>query len=225
MARSTFDGPVLSGDNRFGPLRSVGYARLSQQAALNFAVTTAGSAGYCGSSGQFVTSNNIPNVNATVYTPSSSVYPPAAATITADTASLIYRGAVFFLPINSQITAVDYDIGVFPTVASGSVTSIQFFLGNAFNGSQYAQTAAITSGTGRQTMTYSGTQVANMQATTSDVTNGQQPSTLSQVVATLAVVGSSMTTLATGINYVTVNYRQADGNIGSTTAYPYGNFD
>jgi len=225
MGRSTFEGPILSGDNRFGPLRDVGYARLSQQAALSFAVTTNGSAGYCGSSGQFVTSNTIPNVNATVYTPSSSVYPPAAASITADTGSAIYRGAVFFMPINSQIIAVDYDIGIFPTVASGSVTSIQFLLGNQFNGSQYAQTAAITSGTGRQTMTYSGTQVTNMQATTADITNGQQPSQLSQVVATLVIVGSTMTTLATGTNYITISYRQYDGNIGSTTAYPYGNFD
>jgi hypothetical protein len=64
-----------------------------------------------------------------------------------------------------------------------------------------------------------------MQATTADITNGQQPSQLSQVVATLVIVGSTMTTLATGTNYITISYRQYDGNIGSTTAYPYGNFD
>ena len=40
MARSTFEGPILAGDNRFGPQRDVGYAKLIQQAFLDFAVTT-----------------------------------------------------------------------------------------------------------------------------------------------------------------------------------------
>ena len=37
MARSTFDGPILSGDSRFGPIRTVGYTDLAQDFALNFA--------------------------------------------------------------------------------------------------------------------------------------------------------------------------------------------
>lgn len=225
MARSTFDGPILSGDNRFGALRDVGYVRLTQSVGLDFSNTTNGTANYSGSSGQFVVSNSIPNVNGTVYTPSATVYPPVAATPTADSGSLIYRGAVFYLPINSRIIAADFDIGVFPTVASGSVTSVQLLLGNQFNGAQYAQTAAITSGTGRQAVTYSTTQLANDQATSADITNSQQPSQFSQVVATLVVAGSTMTTLATGKFYVTLSYTQADNQIGSTTAYPYGNFD
>ena len=35
MARSTFEGPILSGDSRFGPLRDVGYARLSQECFID----------------------------------------------------------------------------------------------------------------------------------------------------------------------------------------------
>ena len=225
MSRATFEGPILSGDNRFGALRDVGYARLTQFAGLDFSNTTNATANYSGASGQFVVSNNIPNVNGNVYTPSGTVYPPVVATPTADAATAIYRGVVFYMPINSRISAVDFDIGVFPTVASGTVTSVQLLVGNQFNGAQYAQTSAITSGTGRQTVTYSTTQLANCQATSADITNAQQPSTLSQVVCTLAVVGTTMTTLATGKFYITVSYTQADGQIGSTTAYPYGNFD
>ena len=225
MARSTFDGPVLSGDNRFGPLRDVGYTRLTQYVGLDFSNTTANTANYSGASGQFVVSNDIPNGNGVVYTPSSSVYPPAAATPTADAAAAIYRGWVAYVPVGSRITAIDFDIGVFPTVAAGTVTSVQLLAGNAFNNANYAQSSAITSGTGRQTVTYSTAQLANCQATSADITNSPQPSLFSQVVCTLAVVGTSMTTLATGKFYITLSYTQADGSIGTTTAYPYGNLD
>ena len=84
MARATFEGPILAGDSRFGPLRNVGYSVLAQDANLVLTNTSNATAGYAGGSGQFVNGNTIPNVNATVYTPSSSVYPPTAATITAD---------------------------------------------------------------------------------------------------------------------------------------------
>ena len=62
MGRSTFEGPILSGDNRFGALRDVGYVRLSQTGQLLLTNTTVGTAGYSGGSGQFVWSNNIPNL-------------------------------------------------------------------------------------------------------------------------------------------------------------------
>ena len=53
MGRSTFEGPVLSGDNRFGPLRNVGYQRLSQNCILDFSATGgSGTANYAGGSGQ-----------------------------------------------------------------------------------------------------------------------------------------------------------------------------
>jgi len=40
MARSTFEGPILSGDQRFGALRDVGYAALAQFASLTFTNTS-----------------------------------------------------------------------------------------------------------------------------------------------------------------------------------------
>ena len=60
MGRSTFEGPILSGDNRFGPQRDVGYTDLIQTALLDFSVTSAGSANYGGGSKVFVASNKIP---------------------------------------------------------------------------------------------------------------------------------------------------------------------
>jgi len=102
MARSTFEGPILSGDSRFGPLRDVGYARLSQECFIDLSNTTAGTAGYSGGSSQFVNGNTIPNVNATVFTAAGgTVYPPVVVTPTADATTAIYRGAVFYVPINS----------------------------------------------------------------------------------------------------------------------------
>ena len=40
MGRSTFEGPILAGDNRFGPLRNVGYPELYQYANLTLTNTT-----------------------------------------------------------------------------------------------------------------------------------------------------------------------------------------
>ena len=37
--------------------------------------------------------------------------------------------------------------------------------------------------------------------------------------------GSGLTTVNAGQLIVTVQYTQNDNNIGTTTAYPYGNFD
>ena len=55
------------------------------------------------------------NANGTVYTPSSTVYPPVAATITADTVSTttgtLYRGAVFYLPYGCNINDFIVDNG------------------------------------------------------------------------------------------------------------------
>jgi len=46
MGRSTFEGPVLSGDNRFGPLRNVGYAMLAQHTDINLANITPNTASF-----------------------------------------------------------------------------------------------------------------------------------------------------------------------------------
>jgi hypothetical protein len=231
MARSTFEGPILSGDNRFGSLRDVGYVRLNQSAALTLTNTTANTAGYAGASQQFVGSNAIPNSNAVVYSPSSTVYPPVAATIPADSATNIYRGFVAYVPVGSRITDMIVDIGVVPTVAAGTLTSVQVLISNNYTAAAgtaaYGATAVLTSpAVGRQSLaTFTGTQLANQQSTTLDVTASAGVAPVSQVVFTVALVGTSMTTISAGTLYFNVNYTQPDGQIGSTTAYPYGNFD
>ena len=238
MARATFEGPILAGDSRFGPLRNVGYADLVQAADLDLTVTTNGAANYGGASGQFVNANGIPNTNAVVYTPSSSTYPSVAATIPADTATNIYRGAVAYLPYGSSINDIFIDIGVVPAVTSGTLTSTTVYVSNSFTAAAgtaaYANTAVLTSpAVGRQALaTFTATQLANQASTPVDIlvspTSGTNPnaSKMSQVVFTIAIVGTSLTAPITGGKfYFTIRYTQLDGSIGSTTAYPYGNFD
>ena len=232
MARSTFSGPILSGSNRFGPIRDVGYTDLAQNIDMNFANTGGnGTAGYAGGSGQFVNGNLIPNVNAVVYTNSSSVYPPTAATITADAATTVYRGAVFYLPTGSQINDFLVDIGTGITGGS-TITAGVVNIGNQFNGTQYGS-VTLTATTnvlvaGRYSTTFTGTQLTNIQATTADFTNPTgvvEPATFSQVVMTLVITGTGTPAPTTGTLYLTVRYTQPDNNIGNTTTYPYGNFD
>jgi hypothetical protein len=231
MARSTFEGPILSGDTRFGPLRNVGYTSLVQSAGLVLTNTTANTAGFAGSSGVFVDSNAIPNTTAVVYTPSSSTFPSVAATIPADSATNIYRGFAAYVPVNSRINDIFVDIGVVPTVAAGTLTSVQVLVSNNYTAAAgtaaYANTAVLTSpAVGRQSLsTFTATQLANQQATSTDVLQANGEPNVSQVVFTIALVGTSMTTISAGTLYFTVRYTQADGNIGSATAYPYGNFD
>jgi hypothetical protein len=122
MGRATFEGPVLAGDNRFGALRNVGYATLTQGASLVLTNTTPTTANYGGSSGVFVSNVNIPNTAATIYTPGTTTF--AAQTITADTSSLIYRGCVFYVPVGSDLQNIFIDMQVLPTVASGSVSGV-----------------------------------------------------------------------------------------------------
>ena len=67
MARATFEGPVLSGDTRFGPLRNVGYTELVQDTYIDLSVTTQGTNGYAGTSGQYAFGNGIPNTAGQLY--------------------------------------------------------------------------------------------------------------------------------------------------------------
>jgi len=225
MSRSTFSGPILSGDQRFGALRDVGYTALAQFASLTFTNTTVNTAGYAGASTQFVGSNGIPNSNAVVYSPSSSTYPPVAATPTADSATEVYRGFVAYLPVGSRIEDLIVDIGVVPTQTGATSTSL--YISNGFNTGTTPQYGSIaTLATGRNAVTVTATQLSNWQATSADITNSPEPSLFSQVVFTFAINGTGMTGGPTaGQAYITIRYTQADGNIGSTTAYPYGNFD
>ena len=237
MGRSTFEGPILSGDNRFGPQRDVGYTDLIQTALLDFSVTSAGSANYGGGSRVFVNSNNIPNQAATIYTPQSGAYstngPTVATAPTADATNLVYRGVVFYLPYSCNITDIILDIGTVPKDSAGTpvaVSAIQPYVSNNFATSTgvYATFANISSPAAqRYTGTYVGSQLTNSNVTLQDFQNlqpGQQPSWFSQLVVTLA-----MTTTAAGLSSgqieLTVRYNQNDMNIGTSTTYPYGNFD
>jgi hypothetical protein len=232
MGRSTFEGPILSGDNRFGPQRNVGYARLSQVATIDFANTTgANTAGYPGSSGQFVTSNGIPNSPTTVYSPSSTVSPSVVVTPTADASTAIYRGVVFYVPTNCQIESITVDYITALSLTSSTLTAVDVFVSNGFvtSSPRYA-TATLgttTVGTaGRISTTYTATNLNNLLSTPTDIlipTNN--PSGLSQIVATLSIVGTGLSALVAGKLNIDINYIQQDDNIGTSTAYPYGNFD
>ena len=233
MGRSTFEGPILSGDNRFGPQRDVGPVLLAQQAFLDFAVTSAGQANYGGGSGVFVTSDNIPNQSATIWNPQSGAYstngPTVATAPTADASGTIYRGVSFLVPQGSNITDVIVDVGVLPTDGTVTANSIQPYVSNKFATATgvYATMAAITSAT-RGTATFVGTQLDYAYGTLQDVQNiqpGQQPTWFSQIVVTLKITNTSLTTPTSGQIAVTLKYAQQDMNIGNATTYPYGNFD
>jgi hypothetical protein len=240
MARATFEGPILSGDSRFGPLRNVGYADLVQSATIVLTNTTNGTAGNSGGSGQFVNGNQIPNLNATVYTPSSTVYPPAAATITADAgtagAGTLYRGVVFYLPYGSDINDFLIDTNVAITATGGTIGTVSAKMGNAFNDNTYGTITSVNASAARNTIAQTGAQLLAANSTTGDITispaQGANPyaSLMSQVVVTLTIPytggsGTTLPTLTAGTFTIAVRYTQLDANIGNTTTYPYGNFD
>jgi hypothetical protein len=227
MARSTFDGPILAGDTRFGALRNVGYTTLNQSADLLLTNTASNTANYGGSSGVFVDSNNIPNADGVVYVPSSSTFPSVVQTIPADSATNVYRGFVAYLPTGSRIVNMIVDVQALVTV-TGTLTSQTVYISNNYTAAAgtptYGATGAI-SAVGRQSLaTFTATQLDNMQATSTDILQRGAPS-LSQVVFTIAIVGTTLSAVTAGQYIFTVQYTQADGSIGSKTAYPYGNFD
>ena len=228
MGRSTFEGPVLSGDNRFGAFRNVGYSTLTQNGFLNLTNTTPNTAGYSGNSGVFVDNNGIQNAPVPVYVPNASSTTLAVQTIPADTATQIYRGFVFYLPTGSDIDQALIDVAVVPTVASGSISTIKMYVSNNYTAElgtpTYGSVASI-SATGRQTYAVTGANITNANSTSTDIVLPNGQANVSQVVFTLSIVGTSMTTLNAGQIYVAIRYVQPDGNIGTATAYPYGNFD
>ena len=231
MARSTFEGPILSGDNRFGPLRNVGYAVLAQHTDINLATTTPNTAGFGGSSGVFVNGNGIPNTAATVYTPGTSTY--AAVTIPADNATNIYRGVVCYLPTGCDFDGINVDCQTVVGVSGGTaaLTSATVYVSNNYTVAAgtptYFSTGAI-SAVGRQALsTFTATQITNQSTTSTDIIQPNGQPNLSQVVITLAIVGTNLDTRTslTGAFSFFVRYIQKDGNIGTTTVYPFGNLD
>jgi hypothetical protein len=233
MARATFEGPILSGDNRFGPFRNVGYSQLVQNTDLDVSNTTVATPTYGGSSGQFVNSNGIPNSNATIYQPSASVYPSVVQTIPADSATNIYRGAVFYVPTGADLDNIYIDVLGLAAVAGGTaaITSQTVYVSNNYTAAAgtaaYFATGAI-SATGRQALaTFTATQMGNQSATSTDILQANGQPNISQVVVTIAIVGTALDTRTslTGKYNFTLQYSQPDNNIGTRTAYPYGNFD
>ena len=237
MARSTFAGPILAGNSRFGPVRDVGYTDLVQDCSIVLTNITAATAGYSGGSGQFVNGNLIPNVNGTVYTRSATAYPPTAATITADSGTggsgTLYRGIVFYVPVGSNINDFLIDTNVAITATGGTIGTVSVQIGNAFNDTTYGSITSANASAARNTIVQTGAQLLATNATTVDFTNPNgvlEPATFSQVVVTFTIpyTGGSGTTLPTitaGTFTAAVRYTQLDTNIGTATAYPYGNFD
>lgn len=237
MARSTFAGPILAGISRFGPVRDVGYTDLVQDCSIVLTNITAATAGYSGGSGQFVNGNLIPNVNGTVYTRSATAYPPTAATITADSGTggsgTLYRGIVFYVPVGSNINDFLIDTNVAITATGGTIGTVSVQIGNAFNDTTYGSITSANASAARNTIVQTGAQLLATNATTVDFTNPNgvlEPATFSQVVVTFTIpyTGGSGTTLPSitaGTFTAAVRYTQLDTNIGTATAYPYGNFD
>jgi len=232
MARSTFEGPILAGDNRFGPLRNVGYSELVQDTYIDLSNSTSGTNGYAGGSGQFVYSNGIPNLPTQLYTPSTA-YPATTATPAADVSTQVYRGAVLYLPTGCTIQDITIDYILAITGESGATLSdVSVFVSNgvtlAAGTPTYGtvQLGTSTVGTaGRKSITYSATQLTNLLSTTTDIVVGNGTPPLSQFVFTLSITGTSVAAPTGGKFNFSLRYTQPDNNIGSTTAYPYGNFD
>ena len=237
MARSTFAGPILAGNSRFGPVRDVGYTDLVQDCSIVLTNSTAATAGYAGGSGQFVNGNLIPNVNGTVYTRSATAYPPTAATITADSGTggsgTLYRGIVFYVPVGSNINDFLIDTNVAITATGGTIGTVSVQIGNAFNDTTYGSITSANASAARNTIVQTGAELLATNSTTVDFTNPNgvlEPATFSQLVVTFTIpyTGGSGTTLPTitaGTFTAAVRYTQPDTNIGTATAYPYGNFD
>jgi len=237
MARSTFSGPILAGNSRFGAIRDVGYTDLVQDCSIVLTNTTVATAGYSGGSGQFVNGNQIPNINGVVYTPSSTAYPPTAATITADAGTggtgTLYRGVVFYLPTSSNINDFLLDTKVAITATGGTIGTVTESIGNGFNTTTYGSVTSMNAATGRNTVVQTGAQLLATNATTADFTNPMgvvEPATFSQVVVTLTIpytggTGTTLPVITAGTFTFALRYTQVDANIGNSTTYPYGNFD
>jgi hypothetical protein len=240
MARATFEGPILSGNSRFGPLRNVGYTDLVQATTVVLTNVTNATAGYSGGSGQFVNGNGIPNTNAVVYTPSATVYPPVAATITADAGAggtgTLYRGIVFYVPYGSDINDFLIDTNVAITATGGTLGTVTAKMGNAFNDSTYGTITTVNAAAARNTITQTGAQLLACNATTGDITvanppgSGQYSGLVSQVVVTFTIPytagsGTTLPTITAGTLTAAIRYTQLDSSIGNSTTYPYGNFD
>jgi hypothetical protein len=229
MTRATFEGPILAGDNRFGPLRNIGSPLLAQHVDISLANTTVGTPTYGGSSGVFVNGNTVQNVNGVVYTPGTTTFGTVA--LPADTATNIYRGVVAYMPVGCNFDGVNIDCQTIVGVAGGTaaLTSAIVYVSNsltlAAGTPTYFSTGAITA-VGRQPLsTFTATQITNQSGTSVDIITPSNQPNLSQVVITLAIVGTALDTRTalTGAFSFLMRYFQNDPNIGTLTTYPFGN--
>jgi hypothetical protein len=140
---------------------------------------------------------------------------------------------VCYLPTGCNLDGVNIDCQTVVAVAGGTaaLTSATVYVSNNYTAAAgtptYFSTGAI-SAVGRQALsTFTATQITNQTSTSTDIvqTNGQP--NLSQVVVTVAIVGTGLDTRTslTGAFSFFVRYLQNDNNIGTTTTYPFGNFD
>ena len=234
MARSTFEGPILAGTNRFPPFRNVGSVGLQQTGSLGFTNSPASSGGaqFSGGSGTAVTGGQTyPNTQAIVYTPNSSSTTLTPALTTADTTSVFYRTFVMYVPTGSTITGYYVAVGDIPVFTTGTVSGVTVSLSNqyAYNGAfgaTYAITNSLTAAGLATWATLTKTQVRNQQSTSTDIVLPNGQFNVSQIVWTVAVNGSSLAgPINSGDIWLGLTYVQSDPNVGSATAYPYGNFD
>jgi len=232
MGRSTFEGPVIAGDNRFGPQRNVGYVALVQDTYIDLSVTTPGTNGYAGTSGQYAFGNGIPNVQGQLFTPSTA-YPATTTTPPTDVSTQVYRGVIMYLPTGCTIQDIIIDyLSAITGEGGATLSDVSIYVSNATTAAAgtptYASTqlGTTTVGTaGRKTTSYTATNLINMLATTTDIVQANGQPNLSQVVFTLSITGTSVAAPTGGKFNFSVRYTQPDNNIGTTTAYPYGNLD
>jgi hypothetical protein len=138
-----------------------------------------------------------------------------------------------YLPTGCNLDGVNVDCQTVVAVAGGSasLTSATVYVSNTFTAAAgtaaYLNTGSITA-VGRQaTSTLTATQINNQSNTSIDIIQPNGQPNLSQVVITVAIVGTALdtrTSLTGAFSFLT-RYFQNDPNIGTTTAYPYGNLD
>jgi hypothetical protein len=138
-----------------------------------------------------------------------------------------------YLPTGCNFDGVNIDCQTVVAVAGGTaaLTSATVYVSNNYTAAAgtptYFSTGAI-SAVGRQALsTFSATQITNQSSTSTDIIQANGQPNLSQVVITLAIVGTALDTRTslTGAFSFLARYFQNDPNVGTTTTYPFGNLD
>ena len=140
---------------------------------------------------------------------------------------------VLYLPVGCDFDGINVDCQTVVGVSGGTaaLTSATVYVSNNYTAAAgtptYFSTGAI-SAVGRQALsTFTATQITNQSATSTDIIQSNGNPNLSQVVITLAIVGTDLGTRTslTGAFSFFVRYVQQDPDIGTPTVYPFGNLD